>query len=47
MGRTKQIMTFSHTDGKVHHTKQKIMDSFAAIMIRVVGFKELYEAWEN
>lgn len=40
-------MTFSHTDGKVQHTKQKIMDSFAAIMIRVVGFKELYEAWEN
>ena len=24
-----------------------MLDSFAAVMVRVVGFKELYEAWEN
>lgn len=39
-------MTFSHKDGR-KHSRQKVLDSFAAVMVRVVGFKELYEAWEN
>ena len=39
-------MTYSHADGK-KHSRQKVLDSFAAVMVRVVGFKELYEAWEN
>jgi hypothetical protein len=46
MGRTRQVMTYSHSDGK-KHSRQKVLDSFAAVMVRVVGFKELYEAWEN
>lgn len=46
MGRTRQVMTYSHADGK-KHSRQKVLDSFAAVMVRVVGFKELYEAWEN
>ena len=39
-------MTFTHKDGK-KHSKHKILDSFAAIMVRVIGFKDLYEAWES
>jgi len=46
MGRTRQVMTFSHADGQ-KTSKQKVLDSFAAVMVRVIGFKELYEAWEN
>ena len=37
-------MKFEGNGGKL---KQKVVESFGATMVRVVGFKELYEAWEN
>lgn len=46
MSRTRQVTTFTHPDGQ-KHSRQRVLDSFAAVMVRVVGFKELYEAWEN
>ena len=45
-GRVRQIITFKGQDGS-DKVKETVIDSFAAIMVRVVGFKEIYEAWEN
>jgi hypothetical protein len=45
-GRIRQIMKFKGSDG-VEKVKENLIDSFAAIMVRVIGYKELYEAWEN
>lgn len=39
-------MIINEIDGQ-EKVVEKIVDSFAAILIRVVGFKEIYEAWEN
>jgi hypothetical protein len=39
-------MKFKGSDG-VEKVKETLIDSFAAIMVRVIGYKELYEAWEN
>lgn len=40
-GRVKQIITFQGSDGHPKQ-KEKVIDSFAAILVRVVGFKEIY-----
>jgi len=45
-GRLRQIITFQGADG-LQKVKETVIDSFAAILIRVVGFKEIYEAWEQ
>lgn len=45
-GRIRQIMKFKGSDG-AEKVKETLIDSFAAIMVRVIGYKELYEAWEN
>jgi len=45
-GRIRQIMKFKGSDG-AEKMKETLIDSFAAIMVRVIGYKELYEAWEN
>jgi hypothetical protein len=45
-GRIRQIMKYKGQDG-IEKVKETLIDSFAAIMVRVIGFKELYEAWEN
>ena len=45
-GRVRQIISFKGQDG-TEKLKETVTDSFAAILIRVVGFKEIYEAWEN
>ena len=45
-GRVRQIISFTGADGK-QKTKETVIDSFAAILVRVIGFKEIYEAWEN
>lgn len=45
-GQIKQIITYTGTDGQ-EKTKESINDFFAAILIRVIGFKEIYEAWEE
>lgn len=45
-GKIKQIITYTGTDGQ-EKTKESINDFFAAILIRVIGFKEIYEAWEE
>lgn len=45
-GKIQQIITYKGTDG-TQKTKESINDFFAAIMIRVIGFKEIYEAWEE
>jgi len=45
-GRIRQIISFKGTDGLIKE-KETVLDSFAAILVRVVGFKDLYEAWEE
>ena len=45
-GRVRQIISFKGGDGQ-EKTKETVIDSFAAILIRVIGFKEIYEAWEE
>lgn len=45
-GRIRQIISFNGADGQMK-VKENVIDSFAAILVRVVGFKEIYEAWEN
>ena len=45
-GKNKQIITYTGSDGK-NREIEKIQDSFAAIMIRVIGFKDIYSAWES
>jgi len=44
-GRIRQMITFKGQDG-AEKVKETVIDSFAAILVRVVGFKDLYEAWE-
>ena len=46
MSRIRKIQKFHDQHGR-EKEKQKIEDSFAATLIRVIGFKEIYEAWEN
>ena len=45
-GKIRRIITFDRPDGR-SKVKEKIIDSFAAILIRVIGFKDLYTAWED
>ena len=45
-GRIRQMITFKGQDG-TEKVKETVIDSFAAILVRVVGFKDLYEAWEQ
>ena len=45
-GSITQIITIHEVDG-TEKVKQQVVDSFAAILVRVIGFKEIYEAWEN
>ena len=46
MSKLRSIQKFHDYKGR-ETEKQKITNSFAATLIRVVGFKEIYEAWEN
>lgn len=46
MSRIRKIQKFHDYKGRTNE-KQKITDSFAATLIRVIGFKEIYEAWES
>jgi hypothetical protein len=46
MSRVRKVMTYTESDGR-QTVKQKVMDSFTATLIRVIDFKELYEAWES
>jgi len=39
-------MTYTGEDGLLKQ-KENVIDSFAAILVRVVGYKDVYEAWEN
>ena len=45
-GRIRQIISYTGDDGQ-QKQKEKVIDSFAAILVRVVGFKDVYEAWET
>ena len=45
-GRTRSIITYQDEDNK-SCSHEKIEQSFAAIMVGVIGFKDLYSAWEN
>lgn len=45
-GRVRSIITYTGNDGQ-QKTKESITDVFATILIRVIGFKEIYEAWEE
>lgn len=44
-GKIKQVITYTTADG-TEKTKESVNEFFAAILVRVIGFKELYEAWE-
>ena len=44
-GRTRQIISYKGKDGQ-NRTTETVIDFFAAILIGVIGFKEIYEAWE-
>ena len=45
-GRIREIMQYQGADGN-QKIKEKLVDSFATIMVGVIGYKEIYEAWEN
>lgn len=45
-GSNKEITNFLDENGN-SKTTEKVEEQFAAILIRVIGFKEIYEAWEN
>jgi hypothetical protein len=45
-GRIRSIITYTGSDG-TEKTKESVTDVFATILIRVIGFKEIYEAWEE
>jgi uncharacterized UBP type Zn finger protein len=45
-GRIREIMKYQGADG-TQKIKEKLVDSFATIMVGVIGYKEVYEAWEN
>ena len=45
-GRIREIMKYQGADGAQKIT-DKMVDSFATIMVGVIGYKEVYEAWEN
>lgn len=44
--RVRKIQTYTESDGR-RTIKQRVSDKFTATLIRVIGFKELYEAWES
>lgn len=46
MSRIRQVQMYTDEKGQITE-KQKVQDSFAATLIRVIGFKEVYEAWES
>ena len=39
-------ITYKDGSGK-EVLKEKVTESFAAIMVRVIGFKDIYSAWEE
>lgn len=45
-GKIRSIITYTGSDGQ-QKTKESLTDMFATILIRVIGFKEIYEAWEE
>lgn len=45
-GRTRQIISYKAKDGTDKKT-ENVIEFFAAILIGVIGFKEIYEAWEQ
>ena len=45
-GQTRSIITYQDEEKKTC-SHEKIEQSFAAIMVGVIGFKDLYSAWEN
>lgn len=45
-GRIKNFITYQGPDGK-QNEREKITESFAAIMVQVIGFKDIYSAWED
>mmetsp|Transcript_17901 Transcript_17901/g.30438 ORF Transcript_17901/g.30438 Transcript_17901/m.30438 type:complete len:723 (+) Transcript_17901:935-3103(+) len=45
-GSIRQMISYDGQDG-TKQVRERIIDSFAAILVRVVGFNELYDAWEQ
>lgn len=45
-GKIRSVITYKGNDGS-EKIKESITDVFATILIRVIGFKEIYEAWEE
>ena len=45
-GKLRRIITYQGSDGK-SRAIEKVIDSFAAILIRVVGYKDAFNAWED
>lgn len=45
-GKFRSFIAYNGADGQ-SKCKEKIIETFAAIMIRVIGFKDLYTAWEE
>lgn len=45
-GKIRSVITYKGPDGS-DKIKESITDVFATILIRVIGFKEIYEAWEE
>lgn len=45
-GKLRRIISYTGSDGK-HRQIEKVVDSFAAIMVNVIGFKDVFNAWED
>mmetsp|Transcript_13952 Transcript_13952/g.21749 ORF Transcript_13952/g.21749 Transcript_13952/m.21749 type:complete len:99 (+) Transcript_13952:1330-1626(+) len=45
-GQVRQVFSYQDHEG-TNRVREKVTDTFAAILIRVVGFKDIYNAWEE
>ena len=45
-GKLRRIIKYTGSDGK-NRQIEKVVDSFAAIMVNVIGFKDVLNAWED
>ena len=45
-GKLRRIIKYTGSDGK-NRQIEKVVDSFAAIMVNVIGFKDVFNAWED
>ena len=46
-GKFRTLIEFKRSSDGKDEVRERVVENFAAIMVRVVGFNELYSAWET